>query len=482
MTEAALDLLAERLDTWFSTEGVSVTENGDRLTVRQLSGLRALELLGLLDEAALPIIQVRDAGGPLERAHVDEGSRNVQVQADLPAAPAGVERILTLAAFRESLRRDALPGRIWVRHLARPFETLSARFGPWGDGEREAPVSTCSTPLKVMRALGPYDAVDADLCRWLLADPETFETPESSAYLVWRARAGLALARSIANEIEHNGDLLFRGPPLSRFNVTVEHDLPQSEFMNLQRAVRWTYANSHELEQRHTLISAEIARVALRSGDLQNLAEVAGPALDGARIAYAFGVQQQSRETLKALSDLRKAVLDEAAKLTDITRGLVAAVAGAVLGGVGLMVARVALPNTGVFVRSAALLLGLVLVLHVLGTIISGAMFVSFQKSLRKQWRSRLYAFLGDTDYKTLVTDPVAKAEKAFWVSAGVGATLTTLTFVASLLVFWMAPSQSAAPPPPEALAPPPEGANIRAQAQHSATPGEATTAARPPS
>ena len=155
---------------------------------------------------------------------------------------------------------------------------------------------------------------------------------------------------------------------------------------------------------------------------------------------YAFGVQQQSRETLKALSDLRKAVLDEAAKLTDITRGLVAAVAGAVLGGVGLMVARVALPNTGVFVRSAALLLGLVLVLHVIGTIISGAMFVDFQKSLRKQWRSRLYAFLGDTDYKTLVTNPVAKAEKAFWVSAGIGATLTALTFVASLLVFSAAP------------------------------------------
>ena len=158
MEDEALDFLAERLDDWARHAGISVTENGDRLSVRQLSGEQALELLGLLDAAALPIEEIRDAGGNLDRGDLDAEARNVQVRATLPEAPAGVERILTLAAFEDALRRDVLPGRVWVRRLTLPFDTMAMRYGPWGDGERQAPAAIARRLCLHLRETDAYRA------------------------------------------------------------------------------------------------------------------------------------------------------------------------------------------------------------------------------------------------------------------------------------------------------------------------------------
>jgi len=434
------DILSERLDQWVQAGGVSVTENAGRVVVRRLSGAQATELLSLVDEAGLPVLELRDQGGAFERAELDSGMDRIQVQTALPAAPDGVERILTLSAFSDALGRPELPSQVWVRRLDAAFETLTVRFGPWDDGRRETPVESCVDPRRVMRPLGRYPMTDSDLCRWLLIDESGQGAAETPAYVVWRIRAAAAIARALANEIDPEDRLLFRGPPVSRFTIDDREDIGQEGFLALQRAGRWTYRNAHELEQRHGLMSAEIARTALRSGDLSALAQAVGPALEGARIAYGFGIQQQSRETLKALSDLRKAVLDETAKLTEINRGLATAVGGAVLGGVGLLVARLTLPSNGVFIGWAALLLGGVLILHVAATIISGVMFVGLQKRLRAQWRTRLYAFLSEDDYRALVKTPVGEAERGFTIMAWAGGAITVLVAIASAIIFLARP------------------------------------------
>lgn len=436
MTEAALDTLAERLDAWAGQDGVTLTENLGRLTVRQLRGDQAQELLGLVEAAGLPVLAVGDRGGDLARDELDAGRKGVQVQAGLPASPEGVERILTLWAFDQALGRPDLPARVWVRRLAMPFETLSHAFGPWGDGERKTPVETCGDPRKFTRALVDYPAADADLCRWLLVDPEASAPPESPAWSAWRTRCAIALARTLANEIDGDARLVFRGPPVSRFSLERAEEVDAAGLSALQRAARWTWLNTHEVEQRQALVAAEVARASGRSGDLAALAEVAAPALEGARIAYAFGLQQQSRETLKALSDLRKAVLDETAKLTDINRNLATAVGGAVIAGVGLLVARLTLPTNGVFVGGAALLLGMVVVLHVGATTVSGALFVRLQQRLRREWKGRLYAFLTKDDYEALVEAPVRGAERGFWTTAALGGIMTLLVAAACMIVY----------------------------------------------
>jgi hypothetical protein len=64
-------------------------------------------------------------------------------------------------------------------------------------------------------------------------------------------------------------------------------------------------------------------------------------ALESAKIAYQMALSSNSRDTLAALTDLRKAVTDETAQLTGLSRQLSTAVAGALATGIGLVAARI---------------------------------------------------------------------------------------------------------------------------------------------
>ncbi len=167
----------------------------------------------------------------------------------------------------------------------------------------------------MVRFLHPIAAAKRDLSRWVLRDPELVPTSESSAFKVWRDQAVHAVAAAMANEVDVDSVLIFRGPPVSRFRPTQAVAIGTEPFVHLQRAIAWAYDSPRELENRQGLLAAEVARNALRDGTLADLCDIAGHALDGARIAYGFGVAQQSKDTLKALSDLRKAVTDETSKL-----------------------------------------------------------------------------------------------------------------------------------------------------------------------
>lgn len=74
----------------------------------------------------------------------------------------------------------------------------------------------------------------------------------------------------------------------------------------LQRAAGWVFENPREVENRHALFAAEVARSALTGSTVSNPGDVSNSASEGARIAYYFGVVGQSRDALKALADSRK--------------------------------------------------------------------------------------------------------------------------------------------------------------------------------
>ena len=179
----------------------------------------------------------------------------------------------------------------------------------------------------------------------------------------------------------------------------------------------------------------EISRAALRGGDVHELAGLAGAALESARIAYNFGVTEQSKDTLKALSDLRNSVGDETAKLAETTRGLATVVTGAVVANIGIIVARLSIAADSHWVASAAITIGAVLALYVGSVVLSGFQFLSLQQTLRIEWRNRLYRFLDDSEYKRMVVDPVARAERAFKVAASIGGLMTALLFIGVLLI-----------------------------------------------
>ena len=161
----------------------------------------------------------------------------------------------------------------------------------------------------------------------------------------------------------------------------------------------------------------------------QNLAH----AWESAKIAYQMAVAETGRDTLKVLSDLRKAVTEETSKLSDMGRQLTAAVAAAVATGIGLIAARVATNAPAMLI---ALVMGVV-ALYVTTVIVSGMQFMSLQRQLREDWQHRLYRFLPTNDYERMVVKPTRRAERAFvWTARLGGAAVALLTAVCIWLAF----------------------------------------------
>ncbi len=135
------------------------------------------------------------------------------------------------------------------------------------------------------------------------------------------------------------------------------------------------------------------------------------------------------------MSDLRKAVSDEATKLSDTTRQLATAVAGALFGGIALIVARLTVPTPGAPLSVAIALIGIVLALYVAAMIVTGWTFMKLQGDLRSEWRSRLYRFVPESDYQALVETPAKSAEDGFKTAAWISIVMTGLLFVAFFVV-----------------------------------------------
>jgi hypothetical protein len=147
-----------------------------------------------------------------------------------------------------------------------------------------------------------------------------------------------------------------------------------------------------------------------------------------------------SRDTLKVLGDLRKAVGDEIAKLNDMGRQLAASVAAAVATGIGLVAARIA-AGTPSWLN---LTVTVVVTMYVAMIVLSGVHFIRLQRSLRGEWQPRLYRFLPTSEYARMVDTPVAKAERGFFRIAWCGGAAVLLIALACLLP-WPETAQVAA-------------------------------------
>ncbi|MBB3590883.1 hypothetical protein FHX08_001227 [Rhizobium sp. BK529] len=420
--------LAEALNTLIAGRNAAVTETPAGIAVNELDGPDADRLYTLFEEAGWTGITAEDQAGSIPRHLIAGNGKGLTITASRPAIPEGIEAILTRSGFEALLDRPPASAIVWIEGLSDVIDTRSVRYCPWWHEGEFQPQAGAESVAKVNRLLGRKGPGD-HLGRWLL---KAAATPVHQAAIEpWRLRAASRLLRAMAQEIEPDNRLLFKGPPPTRFTVGDEEDLTADLFATLQSVATWLLENERELENRHGLLAAEIARTATRGGSAMDLASTLRLALEGARIAYNFGVTQQNKDTLRALGDLRKAVSEDTAKLSEIMRTLGTAVAGAVFANIGLIVARTTLQTNAKFVGPAAMLVGIVLAIYVLSVIGSGVHYIWVQTYLRNEWRGSLYKFLSDDDYKRLVEVPVRRAETAFWGVAAAGILMMVISLVA---------------------------------------------------
>lgn len=425
--------LAEAIEALALNEHVALTETRDGIVLHQLQGVSARRISTLLAEDGWAEIAAYDEGGDVQINEIENDDVGITLSARKPGVPDDVEAILTSIGLTAALNRPDLRGRVWVHALNCSFETDTVRFCQWGDTTAFLPDDPSANPRKFVRVLDGGDRFPNDLGRWLLRDPKC----EISGRGIgpWRRMAVERLGQAIANEVEPDGNLLFRGPPVTRFSPVAGAFIEQGPLQALQEAARWVFENPREIENRHTILSAEVARISLKGGTVTDLASLSRASLDSAKIAYGFGVTQQSRDTLKALVDLRKAVTDETSKLSESTRSLATAVAGAVFANLGIIVARLTIPATSKWVPAAAMTLGVVLAVYVGLIIWSGLHYLGLQATLRNEWRERLYRFLDDSEYQRMVIDPVERAERGFKIACCIAGFLTIMLFVAVWMI-----------------------------------------------
>jgi uncharacterized membrane protein len=154
-----------------------------------------------------------------------------------------------------------------------------------------------------------------------------------------------------------------------------------------------------------------------------------------------MSIAEVGKETLKSLADLRKSVTEDTSKVTEGTRQLAAAVAGALALGFGLIAARL----TTTTPRWLLVTVMVIVVLYVLTIVFSGYDFIRLQRTLRKQWQSRLYRFLPQSEYDVMVAQPTAHAERTFVWTAAIG--LFAVLLIACAIAFdllGMGPSPAA--------------------------------------
>jgi hypothetical protein len=341
-----------------------------------------------------------------------------------PAAAPGTLRLLTDTAFAAWLERGH-PAPHWeVARLAGAVVAQARVCTPWDAPHVMAvmPPATKS-PRALVREYGEQRSVPADIRPWL-AEPLSVELFATPTVQVWARAAATVLLLSLGDELDpYDGAIRFRGPPRLQLPPppaawNVADTLGHAGFQALQDAAHWVFENEREAEMRHILLATELVRSGSDAQDTPRfLREHLAAALEGAQIAYQVTLADASRDTLRLLADLRKAVTEETGKLSDLNRQLMASVASALTLGVGLVAARVMASASPILVAAVMA----VAAIYVLMVIVSGFQFIALQRQLRAEWQPRLYRFLSLQDYTRMVAGPAARAERAFRLTALLG-------------------------------------------------------------
>ncbi|WP_407122723.1 hypothetical protein [Bradyrhizobium sp. STM 3561] len=447
--EHSLKNLAQTLDDWAAQKRAFITETDELLAVVGLSAQDAKSLA----KSALDVswkFAIEDATEAAIGLHdVSEDFSPFKVTITKDGIPSQASSVVTNVALADWLSRPPERTVLWVARLETAFESHHVRYAPWGDATEFISNPIPSSPRKFVRDSSTLSRVPDNLGQWLLK--EGAQAPwNDSAARVWINLSAAALFVSLTNEIEPDGTLMFRGPPVSRYTVSTDSVATMSPdgFEAVQAAARWIYESERDAETRHGLLAAELARTNVPNNDASLLFERgSSPSLEGAKIALQLGLHKLSLDSLKAMADLRKAVTDETTKLSDATRQLATAVAGALFAGVGVIAARLTISINSPVILAAILILGIVLFAYVGSVIASGYQFVRIQRELRVQWRERLYRFLPEAEYSVMVTKPAAEAEAGFKIAAWIGGILAALLLLAvSVVSFVPLPSSQNGP------------------------------------
>lgn len=344
---------------------------------------------------------------------------------------------LTQAGFEAALGRDPFilgAKRIWIADKFQPFATQKCVYAPWGSAvDSIGPGDIFDSPRRLVRDQS-HHLVPSDVGPWYLI---VSGEDGSAVFASWKEQAAKNLSFCLPTEIRSASDgyqVVLKGARSAFASVKADQSLTPM-FDVLTDAVRWVYDQRRDTETKFHLLNNHLA-LYWRDGDTWplGLAEVLQNSLASAREAFAFHLQEDSKEAIKSLGDLRKALQDEVSRTQTATRDLLAALwRDAAIAGAAFAL-RTATANA-TMVNLIALSAAALLFASLATTVLSNWRFDVLAKRVREQWRKRLYAFMSATQWNELVIQPISRARWVYRLSIAP----VSLVYIALILaLLWM--------------------------------------------
>lgn len=396
-------------DTW-CTDAAGLARLGEAVRLVAAEGLGTLQVYGTITGEIDPSIY------PYEELETEP----LQVVLTKSREPKWCY-FLTEAGFAAALNDDlaAEPLAIWVATAFAPFMAMMLSVSPW-DGPRTPPDAGTppERPRKLVRDL-THRRTPPLVGPWLLT---SWPAAGSAVFDAWAAVAVEKLAFALPYEVrsvEGEERVVLKGPRTTPVAVVpMTRDWPSKILEPLTEAATWVYATPREVEARFLFLNNHLSldwRDGLHWPD--GLLHLLRGSLASAKEAYAFHLQDQSKDALKTLGDLRKSLQDEVARAQAATRDLLSslwrdfAVAGVVLA----LKSPTAFQITGAEVLRWVTLATAVLLVVSLGmTILANARFNKLADEARADWRRKLYAFVSDPEWTKLVEKPIHRGRTVY--------------------------------------------------------------------
>lgn len=418
--------LAERLDALAGNGTSSVTETEQAIVVSGIDDVVARAIFDAANAIRWTVRAVDAANELYDRTDFDPDFAPFRLDIRKPEA-ACARSCVTAQGLRQALQSETPePGIWWVAGLGIPFATDLVCFVPWGGSGYLPPAQAArKSPRDLVREAAQERLVPADIRLWLLHMPIEARLWIEGRFQVVAELAAPALVRCLASEVSGMSNVSFSASP--RRNLILKGDSSQtlglSGLSALVDAARWVYEDESSTHQRHALYAAEVGRSVEANADVAAALTASGPdILQGAQFAYELAMADLGKEALRAQADLRKAVADDTARAAEGARSIATSLATAFATAIGLFVARSSSSAKPEILVAIAVLVAV----YLLTVSISSFRYLSIQKSLRHEWRTRFYRFVPDLDYRKMVTEPVERAEQVYRYIAG-------LCFIAAL-------------------------------------------------
>ncbi|MGJ0396263.1 MAG: hypothetical protein ACR65U_08565 [Methylocystis sp.] len=292
------------------------------------------------------------------------------------------------------------------------FRARGLEIGPWIGDEIHVGLPATSieiNPSKLVADHVPNREVPRDLSPWILLTPPA---KSSITFEVWRAVGARRLLSGLVSSASLEADTVWlqvAGPPIYRVAATDPELVAAWEV--LTEIALWVFLSGSDIEARHRLFCGELGRAA-RPG--QDLGTTLARAFEAAKVAYDAHVQSASRETLKALADLRKTVIEETQKVAqraqDMAAGLGRDLAVSAAPFVIKLLAdagKVATPWVAAgFYFAAATFVG---VSFYLQWQINDA-YLKSQEQSRRSWMQTLYTYISAKEREEIADLPIQQA------------------------------------------------------------------------